>query len=96
MRILNSRLVVVAAVVLSMSIACNSGARALVGFAAGGAGPVVRILSGEVRQGDFYTAGELVEIAGRLNGDLVASARRIRVDGRIDGDVFVAGETVDI
>lgn len=62
----------------------------------GGGEPVVRVPSGEVRQGDFYTAGELVDIAGRLNGDLVAAARRIRVDGRIDGDVFVAGENVDI
>ena len=64
--------------------------------AQGAAGPVVRVLSGEVRQGDLYTAGELVDIDGRLNGDLVAAARRIRVDGQIDGDVFVAGESVDI
>ena len=64
--------------------------------AQGAAGTVVRVPSGDVRQGDLYAAGELVDIDGRLNGDLVAAARRINVDGQIDGDVFVAGESVDI
>ena len=61
-----------------------------------GAGPSVRVPSGETRQGDLYAAGESVEIVGRLDGDLVAAAQRIQTTGPIDGDLFAAGRTVDI
>lgn len=61
-----------------------------------GADTTVRVAAGETRQGDLYAAGELIEVAGRLEGDLIAAAQRIRTTGTVTGDLFVAGRTVDI
>ena len=60
------------------------------------AGAVVTVPSGEVREGDLYTAGEAVRVHGRLAGDLVAGAQRVLVDGQVEGDVFAAARTVDL
>ena len=59
-------------------------------------GGAVTIAAGEVREGDLYTAGEAVRVAGRLSGDLAAASRRIRVDGQVGGDLFAAASTVDL
>ncbi len=60
------------------------------------AGQTVRVPAGETRQGDFYAAGESIEIAGSLEGDLVAAGQRIQTTGPIDGDLFAAARTIDI
>ena len=60
------------------------------------AGLAVTVPSGEVREGDLYTASESIRVDGRLAGDLVAAAQRLRVDGRVDGDLFAAARTVDL
>lgn len=60
------------------------------------AGLEVTVPSGEVREGDFYAAAEVVRIDGRLAGDLVALGQRVLVDGEVDGDVLAAGRAIDL
>jgi cytoskeletal protein CcmA (bactofilin family) len=79
-----------------MLAAALAGAPAPAGAQEAEAGAVVTIPSGEVREGDLYTAGESVRIDGRLAGDLVAAAQRLLVNGQIDGDLFAVGRTIDL
>ena len=60
------------------------------------AGLEVTVPSGEVREGDFYAAAEVVRVDGRLAGDLVALGQRVLVDGAVDGDVLAAGRAIDL
>lgn len=81
---------------LTLVVACVA-APASAGAQQAGAGTVVSIPRGEVREGDLYGAGDTVRVDGRLAGDLVAAAaRRVVVDGQVDGDIFVAATIVDL
>ena len=57
---------------------------------------VISLPAGEVVEGDFFAAGETVEIYGTVNGDVYAAGGQIQIDGIINGDLLVAGGTVTI
>ncbi len=57
---------------------------------------VHRVDRSDVHEGDLYAAGDRVEIAGRLDGDLLSFARRLSVEGQVEGDLFATGEAADI
>jgi len=48
---------------------------------------------GETIEGDYFAAGNTVEISGHVTGDLYVTGSRIFIDGVVDGDVlFLCGE----
>lgn len=58
---------------------------------------LVLIREDDVVAEDLYAAGNTVQIAGRIEGDLVASAfGELRIDGTVEGDVTVIASRVVI
>ncbi|MGF1665204.1 MAG: polymer-forming cytoskeletal protein [Acidimicrobiia bacterium] len=58
---------------------------------------LVLIREDDVVTEDLYAAGNTVQIAGRIEGDLVASAfGELRIDGTVEGDVTVIASRVVI
>jgi hypothetical protein len=58
---------------------------------------VVTISSDEVINRDFVIkSGEIVEVLGTINGDLVAAGGQVIVDGMINGDLLAAGGIVTV
>lgn len=51
---------------------------------------------GTVHQGDFFAAGEVIEISGKVEGDVYAMGSQILVDGLVTGSVIAMGGTVEI
>lgn len=52
--------------------------------------------SGDIINGNYYAAAEIVEIFGTVNGDVYAAGGQVLVNGTINGDLIVAGGTVNI
>lgn len=50
----------------------------------------------EIIDGNYYNAGDLIEIMGTINGDVYLIGGQIIVSGTINGDLLVAGGTVTI
>jgi cytoskeletal protein CcmA (bactofilin family) len=50
----------------------------------------------QVVSGDYFAAGEIVEISGTVNGDVYAFGGQVIIDGRVNGDVIVAGGKVNL
>jgi cytoskeletal protein CcmA (bactofilin family) len=57
---------------------------------------IVTLKADEVVDGNYYAAGEIVEIFGTVHGDVYAAGGQVFVNGKIDGDLLVAGGTVTI
>lgn len=57
---------------------------------------IVTLSEGETVDGDYFAAGELVEIFGTVNGDVYAAGGQVLVNGTINGDLLVAGGNVTI
>lgn len=56
---------------------------------------VVSIPAGEVINKDFYTtAGDVVEISGTVNGDVLAAGGQILIDGTVNGDLLATGGSI--
>lgn len=51
---------------------------------------------GEVVDHDYFTAGDIVEISGTVNGDVYAAGGTVLVDGVVNGDLMVAGGTITV
>ena len=56
----------------------------------------VIVSENEVVDGNYYNAGDLVEIMGTINGDVYVAGGQIIVSGVINGDLLAAGGTVTI
>ena len=56
----------------------------------------VTVRAGAVIDGDYFAAGETVEISGTINGDVYVAGGRVVVDGRIKGDLLAAGGKVTV
>ncbi len=55
----------------------------------------VLIPKDDVIDRDFYiNAGDIVEVSGTVNGDVIVAGGQVIVDGLINGDLIVAGGTV--
>ena len=63
-------------------------------------GPVIRELvilpSDQIIDGDYFAAGESVEISGIVHGDVYALGGSILIDGQIHGDLLAAGGEVTV
>ncbi len=58
---------------------------------------VVIVPVGEVVDKDFYIgAGDIVEISGTVNGDVVVAGGQLLVDGVVNGDLLAAGGTISV
>ena len=58
---------------------------------------VITLPSDEVITKDFYiNGGDVVEISGTVNGDVIVGAGQVTVAGTVNGDVLVAGGSIDI
>lgn len=58
---------------------------------------VVVLEKDQVHEGNYYVAGNVVEIYGTVNGDIFAAGDTITIDSEnINGDVFVAGSSISI
>ena len=51
---------------------------------------------GAVHVGDYFAAGNNIEISGEVKGDVYAFGQQVVIDGKVDGDVIVGGGTIDI
>ena len=47
-------------------------------------------------EGDFYTAGSILNISGEINGDLTAVAGKNTLNGKVATDALMAGGNVDV
>jgi hypothetical protein len=56
----------------------------------------VFVPAGEVIDDTLIVAGENVEIAGDVTGDLIAVGRHVTVRGHVGGQLFAAGQTVNV
>lgn len=56
----------------------------------------ITVPSGQTIDGDFFAAGEEVEISGTVRGDVYAAGANIVIDGTVEGDVLAAGGSVRI
>lgn len=50
----------------------------------------------EVIDGDYFTAGETVEVFGTVNGDVYAAGGQVVIDGTVNGDVLAAGGMITV
>lgn len=57
---------------------------------------IITLPAGKVVLGDYFAAGDNVEISGIVKGDVYVFANQVFVDGQIFGDVIVAAASVDI
>jgi len=57
---------------------------------------IVTLPADQIVAGDYFAAGDQVEIFGTVNGDLYAAGGQIIINGAVNGDVLAAGGTVDI
>lgn len=58
---------------------------------------VVTIPQDKVIDQDFFIqAGEIVEISGTVNGDVVVAGGQLLVDGTVNGDLLAAGGTINL
>jgi cytoskeletal protein CcmA (bactofilin family) len=58
---------------------------------------VVTVPSTETITQDFYVkSGEVVEVSGTVNGDVIIVGGQITIDGTVNGDLLAAGGTVNV
>lgn len=58
---------------------------------------VITLPADEVITKDFYvTGGDVVEISGTVNGDVLVGGGQVSIDGIVNGDVLAAGGVIDI
>lgn len=57
---------------------------------------IVSVPSGETISGDFFAAGEEIEISGTVQGDLYTAGANVVINGTVEGDVLAAGGSVRI
>ena len=57
---------------------------------------IITVAKDQVVDGNFYGAGEIVEILGTVDGDVYVAGGQVIIDGIINGDLLVAGGTVNI
>ena len=52
--------------------------------------------TGEVHQGNYYAVGNVIELAGTINGDVFVAGNSITVTGAVNGDIFAAGPSIRV
>lgn len=60
------------------------------------ASKIVTLSKNQIIDGDYFAAGEIVEIYGVVNGDVYAAGGQVNINGTINGDLIIAGGSVSI
>lgn len=60
------------------------------------AGGNIKLQENETVEGDYFAAGDQVEIYGSVTGDVYAAGGIVIIDGQVGGDVLAAGGTITI
>lgn len=84
---------------VNISIVFSAFAFLLVFFGEAGGGPlrdIVRLPPGEVVEGDYFAAGETVEIMGEVRGDVFAAGGTVVVAGLVEGDLLLSGGRIEV
>jgi len=50
----------------------------------------------EVYEGNYYVAGNAIEISGTVNGDVFVAGNTVRISGTVNGDVFAGASNIII
>src|SRR3990167_2378864 len=61
-----------------------------------GQAPNIYVPRGESKIGNYYAAGNSVEVAGAVESDLIVAGGSVVVSGAVGGDVIVAGGNVRV
>jgi len=56
----------------------------------------VYLAFGEIHEGNYYAAGNAIEIAGTVNGDVFVAGNSVTISGTINGDVFAGASNIII
>lgn len=56
----------------------------------------VTLPAGETVEGNYYAAGERVDIFGDVDGDLIVAGGMVNISGNVTGDVITAGGNVSV
>ncbi len=56
----------------------------------------VSLAADETIEGNYFVAGERVDIAGTVNGDLIAAGGVVNLTGNVTGDIIATGGTVRV
>jgi len=59
-------------------------------------GDTTTVAAGEVVDSTLYAAGNTIDIAGEVKGDVFCAGQNITVSGKVTGDVICAGQTVRV
>lgn len=59
-------------------------------------GDTVSVGQDQLIEGDFYTAGLLINIAGKIEEDLLAAGTEVTLNGEVGADVFIVGSQVKV
>jgi hypothetical protein len=57
---------------------------------------IVTLDENEIIEGDYFAAGDIVEVYGTIQGDAYIAGGQVIIDGNIEGDLLVAGGTITI
>lgn len=59
-------------------------------------GDTVSIGQDQLIEGDFYTAGNIINISGEIEEDLLVAGAEVTINGQVGADALVAGGNVDV
>jgi cytoskeletal protein CcmA (bactofilin family) len=87
------KLFVIVIVVMIFGISWTVVAHAEGAFQSGG---TVTIAKGQVYDQTLFVAGQTLDIAGTVNGDVFCAGQSVTISGTVNGDVFCAGQSIAI
>src|SRR6266496_404023 len=60
------------------------------------AGDTVTVAAGEMIDHALFAAGQTVDIAGTINGDVFCAGQTVTISGTVNGDVYCAGQVLTV
>lgn len=83
-------------VVLGLALVAMPVSALAAGTNAAHPGKYVYVSKDQVIEGNFYTAGDTVDINGTVNGDIIVAGGNINITGAVSGDVIAVGGRVHV
>ena len=59
-------------------------------------GDTIYVGPDETIEGNFYVAGQTINIDGKITGDLFCAGQSINIRGEVEGDVICIGQAIDV
>lgn len=56
----------------------------------------VSVASNEVVDTSLYVSGRDIDIAGKVNGDIICAGQNVSISAEVEGDIICAAQTIDI